>query len=288
MVLAMACFAIEDMFIKLAASTVPVGEILIVVGICGALIYGGWAALRGQAPVHWRMLRGPSGLRALFEGIAGLSFVSALALAPLSIITTIMQASPLLVTLGAALFLAEPVGWRRWSAICVGLGGVMIVLRPWGEALDIGVIFAIFGVVAMSARDLATRKIRTDISTAQLSTIGFLAVIPGGVISLYLAGDAMILPDPHSAILLACTVVIGIPGIYFIIAAMRVGEISFVAPFRYSRIIFGLLVGFLIFDEALDGYTLLGAGIITVSGLYTFAREARLRRRTLSNTPVTG
>ncbi len=278
MVLAMAGFAIEDTFIKLAAATLPVGQILIVIGIGGALAYGAFAVLRGTVPLPLGILRGASGIRAFFEGLAAIFFVTGLSLVPISIVTTIIQANPLLVTIGAALFFRETIGWRRWSAIAIGLFGVLIVLRPFGQGFEAATLFTVAGVIAMSARDLATRKIPPVFSTVQLSTLGFAATIPAGAVALLIEGTGFARPDITATAYLAGAIAIGIPALYCIIAAMRLGEISFVAPFRYSRIVFGLLVGLLVFRETLDGYTIFGAAIICVSGLYTFLREARLRR----------
>jgi drug/metabolite transporter (DMT)-like permease len=282
MVLAMAGFAIADMFIKLVADTIPIGEILIVIGFGGALVYGGFAYIGGQAPVNLALLRGASGLRALFEGFAALCMVTSLALVPLSLITMVLQATPLLVTLGAALVFGDPVGWRRWSAIIAGLVGVLIVLRPFGETFDFAIIFVVVGVVAMSARDLTTRRVLRTISTVQLSTVGFLAVVPGGFLALWVTGDVLVWPDLRAATLLVCTVGISVPSLYWIIAAMRIGDIAFVAPMRYSRIVFGLAIGMLVFGETIDAMTLLGAAIIIGSGLYTLLREAHLQRTSIA------
>lgn len=287
MILAMAGFAIEDMFIKLMADSVPVGQILIMTGVGGGIIYGGFAVARGLPPIQFSMLRGASGLRVLFEAIASLGFVAALALVPVSVVTTIIQASPLLVTMGAALFLGQPVGWRRWSAILVGLAGVLIVLRPFGTGFDMAALLAVMGVIAMSARDLVTRRVTQSISTVQLSTLGFLSTIPAGLLALAVTGDSLVVPDTRAWLMLAGILISGVPALYCIIAAMRAGDIAFIAPFRYARIVFGLLVGFFVFRETLDFYTLLGATIIVSSGLYTFVREAHSRRRaSLSAQPV--
>lgn len=287
MVVAMLGFAIEDSIIKLMSATISSGQILISLGLGGAGVFAVIAWIKGEQPFGLWMLRGNSGLRALCEGVAALGFVTSLALVPISLVTTIIQASPLLVTLGAALVFKEKVGPRRWLAILVGLVGVLIVLRPFGESFEAAALFAVLGVVAMSARDLATRKIKKNISTLQLSVIGFLATVPAGVVSLILAGDRLVMPDSDTNLLLLCAVGIGVPALYCIIAAMRIGEISFVTPFRYSRIIFGLLSGMIIFQETLDGYTLLGAAIIVISGTYTLLREAHLRRTSkLAKTPL--
>ena len=285
MVIAMAGFALEDSLIKIMASDLPSGQILMMIGAGGALVFTVWAIATGQRPFAWSMLRGASGVRAVCEGMAALGFVSALALVPISLVTTIIQASPLIVTMGAALFFKESVGWRRWLAIFIGLIGVLIVLRPFGAGFEPLALLAVFGVTAMSARDLATRQITQSISTVQLSVIGFLATIPAGALGMIIAGSAPVMPSPGLIGLAVLAVGAGVPSLYCIIAAMRIGDISFVTPFRYSRIVFGLLAGVIIFDETLDGYTLLGAAIIVTSGVYTLWREARLRKATRSVTP---
>lgn len=278
MVIAMFGFAVEDSFIKLMSSDVPSGQILISIGVGGAAVFAAIAWIKGETPFAFSMLRGASGVRAFCEGVASLSYVTALAIVPISLVTTIMQASPLLVTLGAAIFFKAPVGPRRWVAILIGLIGVMIVLRPFGQSFDAAALFAVVGVIFMSARDLATRQTKSNVTTLQLSVIGFLATIPAGVFSLILTGSMPVPPPTHVVLLTLGAIAIGVPSLYCIIASMRIGDISFVSPFRYSRIFFGLMAGVLIFDETLDGYTLLGAAIIVSSGIYTLWREARLRR----------
>ena len=278
MVIAMLGFAVEDTLIKLMATDIPSGQILMTIGLGGGLVFATLALIKGEAPFGLWMLRGASGVRALCEGFAALGFVTALALVPISLVTTIIQASPLLVTLGAAVFFKAPVGPRRWIAILIGLIGVLIVLRPFGDSFEAPALFAVGGVIAMSARDLATRQVKQNISTLQLSVVGFLAAVPAGFLGLVLSGDAPLLPSWHVITLTIAAIAIGVPSLYCIIAAMRIGDIAFVTPFRYSRIIFGLLAGLLIFGETLDAYTLLGAAIIVISGTYTLLREARLRR----------
>lgn len=285
MVLAMLGFALEDAVIKVLADTLPVGQILIGIGLGGATLLSLLAVVLGQVPFRLRFLTGVSGLRALLEGLAALGFVSALALVPLSVVTTIIQANPLLVTLGAALFLGETVGIRRWTAIAVGLFGVLLVLRPFGAEFDTAALFALGGVIAMSARDLITRRIKREITTIQLSIVGFLASIPAGAVALVLAGAAPVMPTTQGWLLLTTAIAFGIPAIYCIIAAMRIGDVSFVAPFRYARIVFGLSLGVIVFGETLDALVLIGAAIIAGSGLYTFWRERKQRAAPLSKPP---
>lgn len=287
MVISMAGFAVEDMFIKLAAQTLPIGEILIMLGVGGAAFFAGLSAIKGEPILTANMLRGATAWRTFFEIFAGLGFVSALAFVPISVVTTIIQVNPLLVTLGAALVFKEAVGWRRWTAITFGLIGVLIVLRPFGEGFMLASLFAVLGVVSQTGRDLATRRITHNISSLQISTLAFLAGIPAGLIVFAVGGATPVWPSGPAWAYMMGALGIGIPALYAIIAAMRVGDISFVAPFRYTRLIFGLLVGVIAFGETIDFYALLGAAIITGSGLYSFIRETQLRRRASLSQPAT-
>lgn len=282
MVIAMALFALEDSLIKLMSATIPTGQILITIGLGGAAVFAGLAIAKHERPLGLWMLQGAAGIRALCEAVATLGFVTALALVPISLVTTIIQASPLLVTLGAALIFKAPVGPRRWMAILIGLIGVLIVLRPFGSSFEPAALFAVIGVIFMSGRDLATRQIDKSISSTQLSVLGFLAIVPAGLASLAIFGQTPVMPDTYGNLLMLGAIIIGVPAIYCIIAAMRIGDISFISPFRYSRIVFGLLAGVVIFGETLDGYTLIGAAIIVASGTYTLLREAKLRRTSQS------
>ncbi|HBR36053.1 MAG TPA: EamA family transporter, partial [Sulfitobacter pontiacus] len=130
MVLSMLGFAIEDMFIKLIGTDIPIGQIIFMLGTGGALCYGAMVVMKGEPLMDRAMLTRPILLRALGEIVGTLGFVSAIVLTPISSASAILQATPLVVTLGAALFLGDPVGWRRWSAILVGMLGVLLVIRP--------------------------------------------------------------------------------------------------------------------------------------------------------------
>ncbi len=278
MVVAMFGFALEDTLIKLMSASLPSGQILMMLGVGGTVVFAIWSILKGEVAFSPSFLRGASGVRAVCEGMAALGFVTALALAPLSLVTMIIQASPILVTFGAAVFFKETVGWRRWLAVVIGMIGVLIVIRPFGETFEPTALFAVMGVIFMSARDLATRKITQGISTTQVSAIGFMATIPAGALSLIVSGASPVVPSGLVIGQFLVAVAIGGPALYCVIAAMRIGEISFITPFRYTRIIFGLMAGMIVFSEKIDALTLVGAAIIVVSGIYTVWREARLRR----------
>ncbi|WP_298969759.1 DMT family transporter [uncultured Roseobacter sp.] len=277
MVLAMLGFAIEDMLIKFLAVELPVGQIIGMLGLGSAVLVGLLLVLQGQALFTRAMLTPVIALRAFGELVGTLGFVTAIALTPLSSASAILQATPLFVTLGAALFLQEKVGWRRWSAIIVGFFGVLLIIRPGMEAFDWLSLFALQGVVGLGIRDLATRRVPRETSSLQLSFLAFLVLIPSAALLMWINSSALVTVSTANWVYLIIALLIGIVAYYLIVAAMRIGEVSFVTPFRYSRIIFALVVGIAVFNENPDLWTLTGAFIIVASGLYTLWREGNVR-----------
>ena len=277
MVLAMRGVAIEDALSKLLAGALPVGQSIGLLGVGGAAVFA--VLCRAQRQPLWQanFLARPVLLRNLAELLGTLGFVTALALIPLSTASAILQAAPLLVTLGAAVFFREPVGWRRWAAILVGFGGVMLIIRPGTEGFDWLSLFAVLGVLGLAVRDLATRKVSFAISSMQLSFLAFLTLIPTSVILLSVGGVAPVLPNALQSGLLATAVLIGALSYFAITYAMRIGDIGFVTPFRYSRMIFALIIAVIFFGENPDVLTLIGAVVIIASGLYTLWREQVLK-----------
>ena len=279
MVAAMAGFALEDMFIKHVSATLPVGQILLVLGTGGAVIFSILALRQSRRLFSRDLFARPVLLRNAGELVGTLGFVTAIALTPLSSASAILQATPLAVTLGAALFLGEQVGWRRWSAIGLGFLGVLLVIRPGLAGFEPASLFAVMAVFGLAARDLATRATPPNVTSLQLSAYAFAMLVPLGA-ALLAFGPGTLQPVPTPTLLrLAGALGFGVTAYYAIVAAMRMGEVSVITPFRYARLIFALIIGTLVFGERPDGWTLAGAALIIGSGLYTFAREAQLRRR---------
>jgi drug/metabolite transporter (DMT)-like permease len=278
MVASMAAFAFEDVFLKQAASTLPAGQVIAMLGFGGAVIF--WLiALRLRQPILSRQAWSrPALIRTLSESGASVLYIPALALLPLSMSAALLQASPLVVTMGAALFLKEPVGWRRWSAIVVGFVGVLVILRPGSDGFQLGGLLIVAAVMIMTARDLSTRVMPATIGTFQLTTWAYIALVPAGLILMALAGDAPAAISPAQWLDLIGALIAGVLGYYAVTAAMRLGEVSIVAPFRYTRLVFAMILAALFFAERPDRWTLLGAALIIGSGLYTFAREAARKR----------
>ena len=282
MVLAMFGFAIEDSFIKMMGDALPVGQILTMLGIGGSAVFAVVVLAQKRALFERAMLAGPVLTRAIGEIAGTVCFISAIVFTPLSTASAILQATPLVVTLGAALFLGESVGWRRWAAISVGFMGVLMIIRPGIEGFSPLSLFALGGVFGLALRDISTRKITASLSTMQLSLLGFLVLIPAGCVMLLVTGQSLAPMDLRLTSLMFASIAIGVFAYYGIVAAMRVGEVSFVTPFRYSRLIFAMIIGVSFFDEQPDGYTLLGGAIIVASGIYTVWRERKQGLRVTS------
>lgn len=279
MVLAMLGFAVEDALIKTMAGQLPVGQVIMVIGLGGTLFFGMVARHYGDTLWSPALRTRAMVVRNLAEVTGILGFVSAIALMPLSTASAILQATPLIVTLGAALFLGETVGWRRWLAIVVGLLGVMLIIRPGTSGFDATSLLAVIGVLGLAARDLATRRIPPHTSSRVVAFYGFAFSIIAGLILLALGvtGRTPVWPGPTDRLLLLLAIFVGIAAYYAVVGATRIGELSVVAPFRYSRLVFALILGVIAFGERPDTLTLVGAVIVVASGIYTLVREARLR-----------
>jgi len=272
MIAAMAGFAVEDAFAKAASKALPVGEVLILFGIGGAIVFTSIAHFQGVRLYSADVISRPMRIRVLFEIFGRLFYMLAIALTPLSSATAILQATPIFVVAGAAMFFGERVGWRRWTAIVVGLIGVLIIIRPTSDGFSMLSILAFLGMLGFAGRDLASRAAPPSLDTSILGLYGFLAVIvAGGIFSIW-EGTLLILPDMRSALLLLGIILAGTAAYASLMKAMRTGEVSTVTPFRYSRLLFGTASGILLFNEQLNLAMLIGCVLIITSGLYIFWR----------------
>ncbi|MFN3645112.1 MAG: DMT family transporter [Gemmobacter sp.] len=280
MVASMAAFSAEDTLIKGLAGGLPTGQIIATLGVTGTLALAIIATSRG-APLFGAFATHPMVLLRNFAEMTGaIGFVTALVLMPLSVASALFQTLPLAITLGAALFLGEKVGWRRWTAIAVGFAGVLVILRPGAEGFDLWAAAAsMLAVMSLAVRDLATRRVGAGVPSLSLSVWGSLAFVPAGLALMALAGQSPVVPDARQWVILLGASALGVAGYWLMVVATRVGEVSAVMPYRYSRILFSLLLGWAVFAERPDWGVWLGSAMIVGSGLYTFFRERALRLR---------
>ncbi|SEQ05639.1 EamA-like transporter family protein [Loktanella sp. DSM 29012] len=272
MVCAMALFAVEDAFIKAAATTLPLGQILIIFGVGGAVVFALRAQRMGQPLFVPDVLSRPMRIRVLFEITGRLFYGLAIALIPLSAATVILQATPLVVVAGAALLFGETVGWRRWTAIIIGLIGVVIIIRPGTDGFSALSLLAVIGMAGFAGRDLASRAAPLTVSTTLLGFYGFCALVIAGVLYTVWDGFALRAVTATTALWLAGTIAAGVIAYTCLMRAMRTGDVSAVTPFRYSRLLFGIALGVALFGERPDAATWIGSGLIVLAGLFIMWR----------------
>ncbi|MDB2536123.1 DMT family transporter [Amylibacter sp.] len=279
MLIAMAGFTMEDLFMKKLSVNLSTGQILITLGFGSSLVFALMAKSKGYkltAKIFWSkgML-----IRQFAEGIAAIAFITSLTLIPLSTVAAVFQATPLVITMGAALFLGEAVGWRRWLAIIVGLIGVLIIIRPGLNSFDPNVGYVLIAVLFVTVRDLITRKLPMNVPSTIVSFQAFASLIIAGGVLIFLSDQKIVGLDKNQIYFVLGGIIFGVIGYYCIVASTRIGEAGVVTPFRYSRLLFAIIIGFLFFNERPDFLTLLGASIVIMTGIYTVLRERYLARR---------
>ena len=275
MMMSMACFAVEDTFIKLLSARLPASQILFSLGFGGTLITFALAVVLNVNLTDKILLNKHVILRTIADLFGSLSFTSAMVLIPMSLLASILQATPLFVTLGAVILLGEKVGWRRWSAILIGFLGVIIILQPGYGSFQLASLLGLAAVLCLALRDVVTRDMATEISTLTVTFYACLAMGSAGFIAYPFFGPP-IMPTKYEAIILICAAIIGLTGYFLLVLATRKGDVSVIAPFRYSRLLFSLGLASLILGEKLTLPILLGGLLVVSSGIYTFGRERRL------------
>lgn len=279
MMASMAAFTCNDSIMKGVTQHLPLYES---VAIRGALVLGLMllaARLHGER-ISLAVPRGDRLallLRSVADILSSLLYLLALRQMALADLSAVMQSLPLAVTLAAALVFRERLGWRRLSAIGVGFIGVILILRPGTGAFDLWSLVALASMLLIVMRDITTRFFSAAVGSA---TIAFYAAL-----TVTLAGVAMgltetwRLPRPGEMGLLLLSSAFLTVGYLTAVATMRVGEISFVAPFRYTSLIWAILLGLVFFGEWPDPWTWAGSALVVGAGLYSILRERQLGRR---------
>lgn len=278
MVLAMGLFGFEDAFIKLMTEQLPVGETLLLFGLGGALGFAVLATLQGERLLDRNVLSRAMQVRFVFEFTGRLFYAIALALTPLSSVTAILQAAPIVVVVGAAFFFGERVGWRRWMAITIGMCGVLVIVQPGAESFSPLSILPVIAMVGFAGRDLASRAASASLSGSVLGFYGFLTLVIAGISYGLWDKEPLLMPSLQSWAALAGAVGCGIVAYSALMKAMSTGEVSAVTPFRYTRLLFGIGLGLVFFGETLTPSMIIGCLMIVISGLFVMWRGRKLQR----------
>ena len=275
MVIGMFFFMMGDLFLKLSSQGIALGIVTIILGAGMSAVFLAMMIRNGDR--LWdRKYRHPAmAMRCIGESIGIIGVIVAVANAPLSSVTAIMQSLPLVLTFMGAVFLKETVGIRRITALILGLIGVLIIIRPGMDGFDAYATITLVGVLGMAIRDFGTRIMPNDISTAALSFYGSVMIFITGFGMMLVTDDWAMPTNPYllysGGLIITATI-----GTLLVSTAMRLGDVSVISPFRYIRIVFGVGAGVIILDETVDMPTIIGSVIVIGAGLYSWLRERKL------------
>lgn len=286
MMCSMAAFTFNDLLIKTIGTEVPLSQVLLLRGIlASALIYALARYLKALAWPARRKDRWLIVLRSGAEVAAAYFFLTALLHMPFANVTSILQTLPLTITLAAALVFKEAVGWRRMLAIVIGFCGMMLIVRPGTDGFTVHSVFVLVAVACVTVRDLAARRLSKDVPSLTVTLVGSLFVTVFGGVGAMTTGEWVGLNAVQLVLLLGSALFV-IGGYVFSVMVMRIGEVGFTSPFRYTAMIWALLLGYIFFGEWPEPLTFVGAGLIMVTGIFTLYREARAKRIALKQTPA--
>jgi drug/metabolite transporter (DMT)-like permease len=281
---AMAAFAVNDMILKLTAQRYPLGEVITVRGMIATLLVGSLLVGFGQITA----LRAASNklvlTRTALDGMAMVMFTSALIHMPLAELSAINLVSPLLITAAAVVFLAEEVGWRRWTAIAIGFIGTLLIVKPTPGAFNAWALLGVATAFAGVARDMITRKLDPGIPSLLISFLAAAgSMVLGPILGLFETWRPMAAFDVG---MLAISATFVASGHFLVVVAFRGGvDVAAIAPFRYTLLIWAGVCGYLAFGEVPDRFAIFGSVLIVGSGLYALHREVVRRRAVAASVP---
>jgi len=282
MIGSMAFFTLNDTAIKAVGASLPMFQVLFIRALISVVLLGVVVIWLGQHRLH--MPRRDLGLiaaRSVMDVASVYFFFNALFNMPLASLSAILQTLPLTVTLAGALFLGEPVGWRRMAAILIGFVGVLLIIKPGADSFNVYSVYGLATVIVVTARDIFARKISGSAPTFIVALANAVAILGFAALAIPFSPWQPVDAQQYGLITLAAGLIV--VAYFCSVATMRIGEIAFVTPFRYTSLLFALLLGFLFFDELPDIWTLIGSVIVVATGLFTLLREARLKRQQRTN-----
>ena len=276
MIVAMGAFTIADLLIKILSQTLPVGQVMLILGLGSAFVFRILMAMKGEALLLTPLRQPAMMLRNVGDVVGSLSMCLALAYVPISTIGAVIQAVPLMLTAAGALFLGERVGVRRLSAILVGFSGVVFILQPGRADFNAMVVLALIAAIGLTVRDIGTKLLSREVSTLLVSFYGaMIFAISGGVLLSVTGGASW--PDATMLVMFLVMIGLGSVGYICVTTSVRIGEMSVVSPFRYSRLLFSVAVGVIVLGEQVNALMLLGCALTMGAGLYIWRREIILK-----------
>lgn len=280
MLAAMALFIFGDAIMKLSAATVPTGESIFLRGMIALSII--WTLVLRSSAIH--SLKDSMSkymlLRAAGDTGGAVFFQTALGRLPFADVTAVLQINPLVATAAAAIFLNEKVGWRRWTATALGLCGALLIIKPGSSAFNPWSLLLILAVFSATLRDLATRKIDPETPSLLIIAVSATIITLSGIA--HAPFETWIAPSLGMLFKFAVAAIFMLSAQFCVVTSIRTADISAVVPFRYSAILWSLLISYAVWGDVPDRWTLLGIFIIASAGLYVFFREQTLRRQAIA------
>ncbi|MBO6519788.1 MAG: DMT family transporter [Rhodospirillales bacterium] len=272
-----AVLTLNDGLVKSLAAEFPTGQVLAIRGMFIYFMIILFAIRMGGIHTAWqiRSWKGQT-LRGFCVVGSSFCFVTGLSYLPLADAIAIAFAGPLFVTMLAPLMLGETVGWRRWAAVLVGFVGVLVIVRPGTTAFQWFAVFPLMASFLGGMRDLITRKVAAHETTVAVLFVTTTAVMTAGF-STWFFTDWVAVEWRHMKYFVGSGLLVGTAH-YLLIEAFRLGEAALVSPFKYGNVLWAVLFGYLLFGDLPDAATLLGAVVVSLSGLYILHRE-RIRAR---------
>ncbi len=276
MVVAMTSFVVNDALVKFASQTMPSAQLIFIRGVMALLLVLAVTHAMGLTSRIAEVRRGWPMTRAVVDAIATMLYLSSLFFLPIGNATAINLATPLVMAVFAALFMSERVRGARWLAIFAGFSGVLLVIQPSASGFNGYALLCLLGTLFHAARDLMTRRIdpATPSILVTLATAAAVVMV-SGALSLVQGWKPFGLFE-FSLLALASVFLFG--GYYFIISSMRQGEMTLVAPFRYSSLLVALVIGYLVWGEVPNALAWGGIALLVASGLYALHTEKRFNR----------
>jgi drug/metabolite transporter (DMT)-like permease len=279
----MAAYTVNDAFVKLIARELPFGEVLFLRSALSVVILMVVISMTGGLRQVASSATPTVLLRSLFDALGTVFFIAALVNMKIADLSAVVMTSPLILTALAALMLGDRVGWRRWSAIGVGLAGTLFIVKPGAGAFDMWALAGLAAALFGAARDLTTRRLDPATSSLVVGLYGTVAVtLAGAAIGLT---ESWAFPNREQWMLIAIAAVFLGLGTYLVVHAFRGVEIASVAPFRYTLLLWMGIAGYVGFGEVPDRWAFVGAALIVLSGLYALHREAVTRRAVAAGSP---
>lgn len=267
----MACFVVNDALAKYVSASLPTGQLIFLRGVAATLLLLAIAHRMGALRQLPSLLERRVVMRAGFDSAATFMYLTSLFHLPIGNATAINMAAPLVITLLAVVLFREQVGASRWLAIATGFTGVLLVVQPSGSAFNAYALLCFAGTVLHAGRDLTTRAIDRNIPSILVTLSTAIAVTV--LAAVWCAFSEWRPAGWRQVALLAGAGVFLSGGYYLLTVSMRGGEMSVIAPFRYTGLLFALVLGYLVWGDVPNALAWTGIALLVAAGLYVLHDE---------------